>query len=664
MYLRTLKLWNFRKYGIKGDTFANASPGIEINFHPHINVLIGENDSGKTTVIDAIKYALRTQSGEFIQIEEKDFYFDNTTQSRATELKVECTFADLSEQEKGLFLEWLSLEENNDEKQMILNVWLYAKRQDNEIYPRFYAGVGDNGSTMEAEARNMLRAVYLKPLRDALTDMTHGYKSRLAQILGAHNIFKTTNNDAGQPQKHELENKYSELKAGIEKYFQEEQNGGIITNKINNLLQNFLFDESRKAQIQLTGGELTEILRQLDLVLETNKSGLGTLNLLCIAAEMLMFEQQKRGLKLALVEELEAHLHPQYQLRVIDNIRQQAAGTNAQFILSTHSITLASKLNLEDMIIFKDNDVFPMGKQFTELSASDYSFLERFLDATKANLFFARGLIIVEGDAENLLIPAIAQAIGRPLNNYGVSIVNVGNTAYKRYVKIFQRTDNKNFNIPISIVSDLDIPSIEYFDEKEHLKKKRVKEIISIADSSATDDVETLLEKLQNNDTTARNQFEQAIQKARETKANSIEEEYSNDQINIFIPKCWTLEYEIARSALYQELETAIQLAKKDTKGQIANLSQEYETISKTVFTEYANNSMSESERAYKIFKPLCDGDVSKAATAQYLAEIFSHKVITTDKDTQKRITDALESDPYLSYLVEAINHATMKGTK
>ena len=47
------------------------------------------------------------------------------------------------------------------------------------------------------------------------------------------------------------------------------------------------------------------------------KSGLGTLNLLCIAAEMLLFNNQKKGLKLALVEELEAHLHPQYQLRLI-----------------------------------------------------------------------------------------------------------------------------------------------------------------------------------------------------------------------------------------------------------------------------------------------------------------------------------------------------------
>ena len=73
-----------------------------------------------------------------------------------------------------------------------------------------------------------------------------------------------------------------------------------------------------------------------------------------------------------------------------------------------------------------------------ENETSRLQFLERFLDATKANLFFAKGLIMVEGDAENLLIPAIAQLIGKNLYQYGVSVVNVGSTAYKRYVNIFK----------------------------------------------------------------------------------------------------------------------------------------------------------------------------------------------------------------------------------
>ena len=65
-----------------------------------------------------------------------------------------------------------------------------------------------------------------------------------------------------------------------------------------------------------------------------------------------------------------------------------------------------------------------------------------------------------------LLIPTIAYIIGRPLHRYGVSIVNVGSTAYKRYADIFKRKDNADFGVPVSIVSDLDIRALEYYQDK------------------------------------------------------------------------------------------------------------------------------------------------------------------------------------------------------
>ena len=70
MYLSKLKLWNFRKYCAG----TNDTPGLVVRFHDGVNVLIGENDSGKTAIVDAIRYVLRTQSGEFIQFDDKDFY--------------------------------------------------------------------------------------------------------------------------------------------------------------------------------------------------------------------------------------------------------------------------------------------------------------------------------------------------------------------------------------------------------------------------------------------------------------------------------------------------------------------------------------------------------------------------------------------------------------
>lgn len=592
-------------------------------------------------------------------------------------MKIECIFRGLSARDAGLFLEYLSLEnEDNDKKIQVLRITLSARRlEDGRIMVKTYAGEVGESNTLPYETREYLSAVYLKPLRDALLDMTHGYKSRLAQILQAHSVFgQNERDDAG---KHKLEGEYAVLKKSIDEYFGKDENKGKeITDTINEILKNqfLLADDNKNAVIQLTGSELPDILKQLDLILEDNKSGLGSLNLLCMAAELLLFTEQTKGLKLTLIEELEAHIHPQLQLRLIDYFdREQNFG---QFILTTHSITLGATIPLKKLIIMINNKALPMDEESTLCSEQDYKFLNRFLDSTKANLFFAKGLLLVEGDAENLLIPTIAKIIGRDLHRYGVSVVNIGSTAYKRYVNIFKRKNGEPFGMPISIVSDLDVRSIEYYNEQkdakkvyhisEDIKKKlsenynddvnwtnipnlflsendyekyisenkkverfkagRKKEIIAIIEEDYSDITESDIKYL------------------REIKRNELQKRY-NDEIRIFLPKCWTLEYDIARSTLFKKLALAIELAKYEMQDMsITNeiLKKEKGEIEKQYCTDITD------EIAYKIFKPLNDGSVSKAITAQYLSELL------TDEDKGD-----IESDEYLDYIVKAIKHVT-----
>lgn len=690
MYLSKLKLWNFRKYS----TGKNGTPGLEINFHEGLNVLIGENDSGKTAIVDAIRYVLKTQSGEYIQFDDKDFYQD-IGGYRTDEFKIECVFDGLNDQDSGLFWEWLSW--NEDKTNYLLKVWLFVKRRDNVIVPRFSAGIEGQTERMDSEARDLLKVVYFKPLRDALTEMTHGYKSRLAQILGAHELFKTRKDSQGNNTKHKLEVDYGNLKKEIEDYFICGGMGENITGEINKFLKDhfLLKGDPRTAQIKLTGGEITEILRLLDLIMEGNKSGLGTLNLLCIAAEMLLFNNQKKGLKLALVEELEAHLHPQYQLRLIDYISSHHK--NEQFILTTHSITLASKIELANLIVLKGNEAFPMSSKYTQMKPADYKFLERFLDATKANLFFAKGLIMVEGDAENLLIPAIAQLIGKNLHEYGVSIVNVGNTAYKRYVNIFKRNDGKSFGMPIAVVSDLDVRALEYYDEdskgrkfpKVWKKDTLLEELKNISKDVEYDRMTTIF--------ISRTSFENEIRKyktenfkpiedtlnhmtgilsddkkviinediltqIRKEKTIRIENETNVDTIKIFLPKAWTLEYEIANSDLYKLLATAIKVAHYEKKHPEKEITNEIiMNLWNDVNISFPEEHLPTKEDAYKIFKPLNEETVSKAITAQYLAGMISGDLppVSNGVVDKKTIKNIIENDENLKYLVNAILHVT-----
>ena len=695
MYLHELKLWNFRKYGIVGDVFESSEPGLKIEFKKGVNVLVGENDSGKTTIIDAIRYVLRTQSLEYIQIEEKDFYQNRSSGQRALEMKIECTFRNFSNEEAGHFLEWIGFETTGEDNtnDYFLKVWLYARNKDNSIYQYIRAGIDAEGSYIEGEARDLLRVVYLKPLRDALSEMTHGSKSRLAQILKSHSIFKKKKDAHGNEIEHELEIKYKTLKENVDNFFDisKTENGSNITKTINQLLSEkfFLGKDPRKAGITLTGSDLVDILKQLDLILEKNKSGLGSLNLLFIAAELLLFRDAKSGLKLTLIEELEAHLHPQYQLRLIDFINTH--NEYGQFILTTHSTTLASKIDLSSLIVCNEEYVFPMGEGNTILRASDYKFLERFLDATRANLFFAKGVIIVEGDAENLLIPTIAEIIDRPLHRYGVSIVNVGSTAYKRYANIFVRKEKPVFVVKVAIISDLDVKSLEcykdsvptvtvveenfidklklvtqdiYYDNipEFFINRKEFEDFIKNNKSVAR------FEKQHEGQTSISEQLlqlfieepqkpldEDILSSIRKKKKERIESQWRDKlPVKIYLPEQWTLEYEIASSKLYKYLCQAIELAKiEQLNSNFSAKDDDYISKKNDANELYDADVLTDKKQIYDVFCRVYEGTVSKAIVAQYLAQIL------TNEKNNANIQEMIYSTTHLKYIVDAICYVT-----
>ena len=154
MYLSEVKLWNFRKYGTKGRNPEKLDPGLSLHLQPGLNVLIGENDSGKTAIVDAIRYSLGTQSGEWIRFEERDFHGQGD--SRSTSLKIECVFRGFTHAEAGPFLEWLGFEEIDGKKEYILNLRMTAQRKADRIVTDVRAGPDEIGMTIEGEARARL----------------------------------------------------------------------------------------------------------------------------------------------------------------------------------------------------------------------------------------------------------------------------------------------------------------------------------------------------------------------------------------------------------------------------------------------------------------------------------------------------------------------------
>jgi putative ATP-dependent endonuclease of OLD family len=229
---------------------------------------------------------------------------------------------------------------------------------------------------------------------------------------------------------------------------------------------------------------------------------------------------------------------------------------------------LASKLKLENLIICNNGNAFPMGETYTKLGKDNYKFLEKFLDTTKANLFFAKGVILVEGWAEEILIPSFAKAINIDLTEKGVSIVNIGHTGFDHYAKIYLRQAEPNMKIPVAVITDSDIREYE---------------------KSGDDFVKRI--------TTT-------VQQETQTKLATINGK-SESNVQYFPAPNWTLEYSLFKST---SLMTLLQNAAKSI-----HTGTDWETdFEKALATKLINKTLKKTDIAYHIANAI-DEDLSKA---------------------------------------------------
>ena len=464
MYLSSIIIKNFRRFDENEHT---------VNFNSGLTVLVGENDSGKSAIIDAIRIALGTTDLSWNRIKSTDFYNEDTSRN----IEISCQFKDLTEEEQGAFIEFLTYEGAEDKKVPVL--YIHVKYSYNasfipaRIISSFSTGKCADGPALPAVAREYLRVTYLRPLRDAYTDMQSGKKSRLAQIIHRMTDINTGENvyEDGM-QLNELS--LIGINNLVNKLLAEYPGLQTTSKKLVNILQKELLlkNDLLTTKFEVSGASISDeqkiarLLEKLDLSIDKNNSlmsgdvGLGTSNVMSMACEMLLHKDAADNNKstFLLIEEPEAHIHAQRQLKLIQSLEKNIENSKQQIIITTHSPLLASIVALKNLIVVKNGEVYPMASEYTKLAEDDYKYLERYLDATKANLFFARSVIIVEGPGEELLLPTLAKLLGRSFTDYGTSLVDVRSTGLRRYAKIFQRQDeNHLLDVKVACVTDLDI---------------------------------------------------------------------------------------------------------------------------------------------------------------------------------------------------------------
>lgn len=599
---------------------------LQLKLSPGLNILVGPNDAGKSAIIDAARYVLWTRGDDYIRPDEHDFHVD-AVGIRGCDFLVRCTFDNLSPDEEARFLEWCS----NEKGKLRLHVCMRAARRvapggGSIISSQHRAGAEGEGLPLDGELREYLKATYLKPLRDAEREMRAGRRSRLSRILGAMPTMGPQSKPAAPGTNATL---HDTLAAADNAVRGNPAVGGVASSVNTDFLDKLSFvDDRLVATLDLgAGGSFDQILERFELYLnakagsERVQRGLGYNNLLFMAAELLLLQSHPDQVPFLLIEEPEAHLHPQHQTLFMEVLAARAAKPDpqkgethqqVQVLLTSHSPQLAAGAELETMTMIVGHRTFPLGAAHTRLEVEDYEFLRRFLDATKANLFFARALIVVEGDGEHLLLPAIAEKLERPLSRYGVSLVNVGHRGLFRYSRILQRRTGSAIPVPVALIPDRDIPPAE---AKALVGDRKTENELT------QDEVAARLKTLRRD---------------------------VGDPVDAFVADSWTLEFDLAlRPELAESVHQAVQLAKTSSRKP-ERLAKIVQKASET-YAAWKEAGLSATEIAVKIYQPVHDKEASKAEVAEQLAVILRQRT-----DTPEQMRERLPP-----YLVRAIDYVT-----
>lgn len=626
MHLKRIRSANFRAFG-------TDEHELDWELNPGLNILVGENDSGKTSVVDAIRYVLWTTSYEFIRLFETDFHISGS--ARAQSLFIEATLTELNAEQEAAVLEWLTREKDGTYSLIIHVQARWTPPQDNKrgrVEAITRSGRNGAGPEIGTAVRELIRATYLRPLRDAEAELRPGRQSRLSQILAAHQSIKgQEENDFDVEDPTEVPEKLVGLMAFTQYHMGKHKVISDVQKDINdNYLTKFAFaGDELSSRIRITSElALQPILERFELGLlpssginpdERCMRGLGYNNALFMATELVLLRDGDE-LALLLIEEPEAHLHPQLQERVqnlleVTSQKPAEGKRSVQIVMTTHSPSLAAGADIACMTLVHKAKLFNLAHGKTKLNKTDYDFLHRFIDATKSNLFFARGVVIVEGPAEALLLPALAEACGCSFNEYGISCVNVGSVGLYHYARILQPADGSALPIPVVCITDRDVVPNEadYIDPPKNGRKRFESDYNAIELAAL---VQTKVDRAQGGSTI------------------------------VCVSDRWTLEFDLALYGCAELMFTAIHLAKKaDSRKERLTLEDEVKTTAeaKELWAKLTAEVHTPVKLATIIYQPLVEKDASKAVAAQYAAHLISTGAFGRGEDLFKLLPPYLQ---------------------
>lgn len=453
MYISRLVVRNFRNL-----------TAIDLPLRGGVTSILGENNTGKTNLLHAIRLVLDGNLPNYARQLDLSDVNETVATTHPFQVLVAVEFSDFEDDvNESAFAAFFKVEENlarltyrfrpssaardaveSEERapdDLTLDDYRWEITGGGDADPAMVDWDEAFGKSIRIADLNDYLVVFLHALRDVVADLRSSRQSPLRRIIRSLRLPR---------------NEQERLVAILA-----DANSNIAATatlkRIGELLDTRLATTAGEAfdlavELGMASPTFSAIERGLTMLLSSNthsrfepgQNGLGLNNVLYVALLLQYFDSRLDASECAgsliLLEEPEAHLHPQLQRVLLDTLRAHSV----QVLITTHSTHITAATDVDDQIVLTVGanggiyDYIPRRSEL--LTDADRADLNRYLDATKSALLFARRVVLVEGPAELFLLPPIAKHVCNvDLDRHGITVVPIFGTHFAPFAKLFGR---------------------------------------------------------------------------------------------------------------------------------------------------------------------------------------------------------------------------------